>query len=244
MANDPPKFNLSQIETRWSLILQAHHGEGDSASSARSELMLRYSGAVHRYLTRVTQDADLAGDLAQEFALRFLRGDFHRADPSRGRFRDYVKVALLNLLADSRRGQKKQPRPLPGDGEELSDPSATPPDLEREFLDCWRDEVLRRAWERLSREQDQTGRPYYTVLRYRADHPDLRSHEMAEGLSASLGKAVNAGWVRQNLLRARHRFLGFVRAEVSHTLGGPTVQELDDELRDLGLSAFLRPPRD
>ena len=202
MTDEPRKPSLSQIETRWSLILKAHQGQGDSATTARSELMIRYAGAVHRYLLRVTRDPDLAGDLGQEFALRFLRGDFHRVDPKRGRFRDYVKVAILNLLTDFRRRQRKQPRPLPGDGEALPEPSDDLSELDRQFLDCWRDEILSRAWDRLQRHQDQTGRPFFTVLRFRADHPELRSHEMAARLAEPLGKTVSAGWVRQNLARS------------------------------------------
>jgi DNA-directed RNA polymerase specialized sigma24 family protein len=46
------------------------------------------------------RDPEVADDLAQEFALRFLRGDFQRADPERGRCRDYLKRALINLVHD------------------------------------------------------------------------------------------------------------------------------------------------
>ena len=234
--------NLSQIDTRWSLIVRAHQDQGAAATSARSELMVRYAGAVHKYLLGVAQDPDVAADLSQEFALRFLRGDFHRADPQRGRFRNYVKSAVLNLLVDFQRRRKLQPRPLPGDGEGLPDPSPSRPSLDPEFSDCWRDEILRCAWDRLARHQDRTGQPFFTVLRFRAENPSLRSLEMAQRLTSLLARAVTAGWVRQNLRRARERFVEFVQAEVSHSLGNPTNEELDEELKDLGLWAYCYRP--
>lgn len=241
MDNVTVKLNLSEIDTRWSLVARAHQGHGEAATSARCELMVRYAGAVHQYLLRVAQDPEVAADLAQEFALRFLRGDFHRADPRRGRFRNYVKSAVLNLLADFRRRQKHWPRPLPGDGEGLSVACAGRPAADPEFLDCWRDEILNHAWARLARHEDRTGQPFFTVLGFRAGHPALRSPEMAGRLTEILKKPVTAGWVRQTLRRARERFVEFVQDEVAHTLGDPSGEERDEELRDLGLWSYCRP---
>ena len=240
MSGDLSKASLSQIETRWSLVLEAHQGQGDSAFSAQRELVERYAGAVHRYLLRVTLDPDVAGDLAQEFALRFLRGDFHRADPRRGPFRSYVKRSVLNLVIDARRRWKHQPGPLPGDGEGLSAPAQDSLDLDQQFLGCLREEILSRAWERLARRQAQTGQPFFTVLRLRAEHPTLRSHELAAHLTELWGKEVTAGWVRQNLRRAREKFVEFIQTEVIHSLGSPTDEECDEEMRKLGLWAYCR----
>ncbi len=64
----------------------------------RDQLMCRYAGAVHRYLLKALGDSDAAAELNQEFALRFLRGDFRHGDPIRGRFRDYVKRTVQNLM--------------------------------------------------------------------------------------------------------------------------------------------------
>ncbi len=243
VPEDPAKLRLSQIDTRWSLVDRAHQGEGDVAAAARSELMIRYAGAVHHYLLRVSRDPEDAADLTQEFSLRFLRGDFRRADPKSGRFRNYVKAALLNLLADSRRKRKNQPQPLPGDGEWLADPTSATVEADAAFLECWRNEILRRAWDRLALHEDRTGQPFFTVLRFRSENPTLHSPEIAARLSAILQRSVNAGWVRQNLLRARDRFVDHVRAEVAHSLGNPSRDDLEDEMNDLGLQIYCRPER-
>ena len=236
------KSNLSNIETSWSLLFRAHRGDGDATFSAQHELVERYAGAVYRYLLRVTHDPEIAADLTQEFALRFLRGDFHKADPQRGLFRNYVKSAVLNLLTDTLRKKKKHPVPLPGDGDALSDPTQESFELEidREFLECLRDEILSRAWEQLARQQEMQGQPFHTVLRFRAENPTLRSQEMAERLSAVLGREVTSNWVRQNLRRAREKFIAFVEAEVAHSLGSISKEERNEEMRTLGLWEYCR----
>ena len=82
---------------------------------ARAALVHRYRGAIYRYLLGAVRNPDVADDLAQDFALRLVRGDFRNADPERGRFRDLVKTVLFHLIVDYQRRQKAQPRALPPD---------------------------------------------------------------------------------------------------------------------------------
>lgn len=89
-ASGPAK--LCDISTQWSLIFAAHRDHGNAAVAAQQILMERYFGAAYRYLLAIVREADSADDLAQEFALRFLRSGFQRLDPQRGRFRDYVII--------------------------------------------------------------------------------------------------------------------------------------------------------
>ena len=98
--------HLSQMSTQWTMVFQAHSGTPDEAHIAASRLMCRYAGAVHRYLLKALKDPDAADELDQEFALRFLRGDFKNSDPNRGRFRDYVKRAVQNLINDHHRRKR------------------------------------------------------------------------------------------------------------------------------------------
>src|SRR5437763_1715956 len=107
MDSDGLNERLSRIKTRWTELLQAHGDEGNRAAETRRQLLLRYHGAVYRYLLGALRDADQAEELAQDFAVRFLRGDFKRADPQRGRFRDFLKTALRNLLKNHWKAQAK-----------------------------------------------------------------------------------------------------------------------------------------
>src|SRR5262245_15733603 len=98
---------LGQISTLWTALRSAPAESPDAATTRQQLLMERYCGAVYRYLLGALRDHDAAEDLFQEFAERFLRGEFRRADPQRGRFRDYVKTALIHLVTDYYRAQRK-----------------------------------------------------------------------------------------------------------------------------------------
>jgi RNA polymerase sigma-70 factor (ECF subfamily) len=191
---------------------------------------------VRRYLLGALHDPDAADELFQEFALQFLRGGFRRADPEHGRFRNYLKSALFHLVAHYRRRQRRQPLPL---REDAADPG--PANSEQAFLRSWRDELLARAWRTLERAERPDGPPFYAVLRFRADHADLRSAEMALRLSAQLGRPLTAAGVRQALHRARERFADALLDEVLHSLDRPAEEQLEQELIDLDLLDYCRP---
>src|SRR5262245_6756508 len=110
MAADPTPDRLSQISTMWTALRRAHEGDADEERRLLAGLIERYQGAAYRYLTAATGDPDVAAELFQEFAVRFLRGDFRRASPDRGRFHDYLRTHLIN--PDSRRpGVDRQEAP-------------------------------------------------------------------------------------------------------------------------------------
>lgn len=240
MDHDSRNQRLSRISTLWSLVYQAHQGSGEGVSAAQRALLERYGGAVHRYLLGALHDPDAADELFQEFALRFLRGDFKRADRERGRFRDFVKTALFHLIVDYQKRQQKRPQPLAGAWQE---PSVAPPtvsDAERGFLESWREELLEQTWGALAQFEQKTGQPYHTVLHVRAEQPLLSSAELADQLSRQLDKSFTVPAVRQALHRAREKFADLLLNEVVHSLESPTVPQVEEELLALGLLAYCR----
>ncbi len=241
MAQDNQDDHLSHIATLWTLVYQAHGGPAEQVGEAQRQLMERYSGAVHRYLLGALRDRDAADELFQEFSLRFLRGDFKRADPELGRFRNYLKTSLFHLISDYQKRKHAQPRLLDSNVNEPADPGApSPADSERHFLESWREELMDRTWQELAEIERRTGQPRYTVLRFRADNPTMSSAEMAEKLSAQLGKRLTVDWVRQALHRAREKFTDLLLNEVAQSLQNPGVEELAQELNDLGLLAYCK----
>lgn len=228
---------LSRISTQWSVLFQAHRGAPDEVRSAQEQMAQRYCGAVYRYLLGMVHDPDVADDLAQEFALRFLRGQFHRADPNRGRFRDFVKTALRHLVADHHRRVQALPQPLP---ESFPEP-ASDANLDRQFVESWRMELLARAWVALAEHENQTGQPYHAVLRLRADQPELRSAQLADRLAAHQGRPFTTAATRQLLHRARAQFAALLLEEVRQSLTTPTAEHVNDELRELGLLDYCAP---
>ncbi len=239
MEDEP--LHLSRISTEWDLVFQAHNGPPSEITAAQTALLMRYAGAVHRYLLGTLHDPDVAAELDQEFALRFLRGDLHRADPSRGRFRDFVKRAVRNLMIDHYRRQGRRPQSLDANVPEPVAQDDGPADFEQVFLDSWRKELLAQAWKGLAHYQERTGKPYHDVLQVRVRYPDLHSPDLAERLSEKLGKAVSAGWVRQTLHLARDKFSECLLEGVAASLKTPSRAEILEELGDLGLLEHCRP---
>ena len=101
-------------------------------------MLQRYAGAVFRYLLGAVRDADAAEELSHEFAVRLLRGDFHRATPERGRFRDYLKTALINLVNDYFRNQQQRPRSLESSALDAAAAEHNELEYESDFETCWR----------------------------------------------------------------------------------------------------------
>ena len=100
---------------------------------------------------------------------------------------------------------------------------------------------MAKAWAALDRAQARTGQPFADVLRLRVQQSDLRSPQLAEELSVRLGRPVTAGWVRQNLHRARDLFVDALVIEVERSLEDPSPERLEEELEELGLLDRCRP---
>lgn len=233
--------HLSRISTLWSLVGLAQHAGGDECRTAQQKLLERYGPAIRRYVLGAVRDADVAEDLYQDFAYRFLHGDMRGIDPQRGRFRDFVKGVLFHLVADYHKKRQRLPRQLPSEHPEPA--VACEPDAEQEqaFLTNWRDELLARTWAALAAVDEVNGQSFHTVLRFRAEHPELRSDAMAEQLSRPLGKTLTASGIRKTLERARDRFADLLLDEIAQGLSNPTVENLEEELVDLNLLEHCRP---
>jgi hypothetical protein len=232
--------NLNNLSTNWTLVFQAYSDDPDAAAIAARQLMCRYAGAVHRYLLKALDDADAAEELDQEFASRFLRGDFRNCDPMNGRFRDFVKRALQTLINDHY--QRKRPTIAPA-----SHAPALPAvriggsQFDQEFLASWRNDLLERAWNGLVELEKNTGQPYYSVLRSKFKYPDLQSAELAGKLTTALKRSFSAGAVRQILQHAREKYVDYLLTEVRASLLDPTRDDLEQELIDLDLMHYCRP---
>jgi RNA polymerase sigma-70 factor (ECF subfamily) len=224
---------LSRISTQWTMVFGAHGEGGDASALAQRVLLERYGGAVFRYLTGAVRDADTAEELAQEFALRFLRGDFRRAQPEKGRFRNYLKTALVHLVTDYHRARQAAPRPL---APEVAAPSVPEADDESSFLASWRAELLDKTWNAL----EGYNPTYKAALALRVQEPDMPSAQMAEQLTTQLGKPIAAALVRKALQRAHEKFADLLVDEVAGSLETVTPEELEQELNALDLLRFCR----
>ena len=231
---------ISQVTTKWTEIFAAHGLDSNSqhVSSAQQNVLKKYGKCVFRYLLGATRSADVAEELAQEFAFRFIRGDLSKADPSKGRFRDYLRVVLRNLVNDYFRNRTNAL-----DISQVIQTHNNSPfeELESAFRLSWREEIMDSAWSSLKAEEQQKRNCFYTVLRFRAENPKMKSMDMAAEISERLGRTVTAEWVRQKLHRARQRYGHFILTEVRKTISpAEDLEQLHDELADLQLLELLQ----
>ena len=242
MERDDLDQRLSRISTVWTEVLRAHGGPEDAQAEGRRALLERYQKAIYRYLLGALRDPDAADELFQEFALYFLRGRFRHADPGRGRFRDYVKTSLIRLVGNFRQRRHAAPQQLNSNIAELAAVSQDLSHLDQEFTDNWLQDLLAHTWSALEEVQRQTGQPFYAVLQFRTQHPDMPSGEMAKQLTAELKpeRAFTDTGIRKTLQRARENFEDLLLDEIARSLEHATQEQLEEELIDLGLQRYCR----
>lgn len=171
--------------------------------------------------------------------MRFLRGDFKSVVPEKGRFRDFLKRTLSNLVNDHFRKQKAEQNRIQAS---VKTDSQTDEEVHSDAFDQdWVLEILRRTWEALEVRQQENSSNYYNVLRARAESPELNSQQLCEKLASTLpDQSINDAWVRQNLSRARKVFATLLRTEVAKTLKDDRTESVDQELSDLGLLKYCQ----
>jgi hypothetical protein len=122
------------------------------------------------------------------------------------------------------------------DAPEPAAPRADSADSEHDFLNSWREELLERTWKVLA----EVNPPYHAVLRLRVENAEMPSPQMAEQLTAQLGKALTAAWVRKTLQRAHDKYADLLLEEVAHSLPVATPEVLRQELQELDLLKYCR----
>jgi len=231
---------LSQIETLWSVVRQAHRTDASDARDAQRKLLEQYGKAIRRYLNTKLRDPAAADEVFQDFAIKFVRGDFHGVTPEKGRFRTFIRTVLFRQVADYYRARKRR-----GDVQldvNLIEPVADSDDDQRdeEFVEVWRDEMLKKAWDLLYDLEKSSGKPWYTVLQLRVKNPTMRSAQLAEAVGEHLEKGISSANVRVLLHRAREKFSVLLIETVSSSLNSTSPDEIEEELAELHLLEYCR----
>ena len=238
------ELNLSDISTQWSKVLCAGQG-ADDAKAARNALLLRYYQVVLRLLRAQLRDEYAADQVCSNFAVRVLEADrfLQGVDPRRGRFRDYLKAVLRHMVADYHRERQRDGKKREELTEGNNEPAVLDSSREEEnqrFLSCWRQELVNRALAGLEQAERRTGQPYAVLLRLQGQHPDLRSPQLAERLTAQLKRPFTAAGIRQLTHRGRELLGDLLVAEVARSLQVDAgdlegAAQVEQELIDLSL---------
>jgi RNA polymerase sigma-70 factor (ECF subfamily) len=208
------------------------------ARESLDELCNAYWYPLYAYIRRRGYGPEEARDLTQDFFVRALEKNLlAEADPSRGRFRSFLRAVCAHFLAN--RHDHEQAKKRGGGRTVLSIDAAdaegryaldladelTP---ERIFDRSWALTLLGRVLDRLGREYDEAGKAAtFEVLRgMLAGDADSLSYA---AVAARLGTTEGAARVAAHRLRRRYGEL--LRQEIASTLAEPA--EVDDEIRDL-----------
>lgn len=220
-------------------MFQAHGDKDDAAvRAAQSAVMERYSGAVYRYLRRVLGSEEAADEVFQEFALKFIRGGYRNADPGTGRFRDYLKMSILNLVTDYRRRHARRRQHEYSAVDDVADEN----DFDVTFGKSVSEELIGRVWEALQQFENESGQVYYTTLKQRARQHACSSRELAAIVGKQLKppRTISATAIRKTLQRSREKFAELLVLEVRHLIGCSDFDKVEQELIDLGLHEYCR----
>ena len=240
MGNESGDENarLSRIETRWSVVRQAHDSDRELATSAKHDLISLYGGAIRSYLGGAVRNDDLAGDLYQDFVVKFLKGDFKNLSPDRGRFRSFVKTVLFRMVAQYFRDQSKA-KVVDVDVSAV-EKDAYSDKQEEEFVSVWRDEVLNRTWKKLAESEMAGGSKHHTVLLAKVENPLANGDELATIIGEAIGKEISGANARVMVHRSREKFAMLMIEDVSESLDNPVREAVEQELIELGLMEYCR----
>lgn len=195
---------------------------------------------LYAYVRRSGHSHEESADLTQEFFAHLIgKGLLTRADPERGRLRNFLLTALQRFLRDEWRAQNRQKRG--GGGVILSIDEATAEGLyarEPSHMDT-PEKLYHRRWAltllelTLSGLRDdyaqQNKGELFDVLK-----PALTEEPDAESATASGAKlGLTPGAVRVAVTRLRARYRQRLLAEVAASMDVQTEVEVDEEIAAL-----------
>ncbi len=238
MKSDEFKPRIDQIETQWSMVRQAAHSLA-SADDARRALVMRYASSIRAYVLAMTKSEQDADELSQDVIVRILNGDFGGADREKGRFRDFLKVAVRNMVRNHwAKSNRRKTADL--DLGEFDTPDENPEEVDP-WISGWRNNLLELTWAALAKyEEDHAGRIPFTILKLRSEFPAASSTELAGKLSKRVGREFRADTTRQQLRRARLRFAEFLVEEIANGIEDPQPERIQEELICLELYEHIR----
>jgi RNA polymerase sigma-70 factor (ECF subfamily) len=239
MSSDSPSGDAPRIfpPTRWSLVLAATRKDAPESATALEAICRAYWFPLYAYVRRCGQPPHDAQDLTQEFFRRLLEKRLlDSADPSKGKLRTFLIVALKHFMhnewrraSTERRGGGRAHLQFDTDFAEsrfAADTTSLAPD--ETFDQQWALTSLDLTVNRLRAEFTAAGKP--------ADFEALKNCLMADRGAidyAAVAKQLcgNEGAARVAVHRLRKRFREIYREEISQTLA--EGEDLDAELRHL-----------
>jgi DNA-directed RNA polymerase specialized sigma24 family protein len=229
-AGGRPNFRTTQ----WGLVATASAAEG---TTALEELYRLYCFPVYSFIRRRGYGRQDAQDLTQDFFVHLLeKGTLGRANPQRGRFRNFLLGSLEYFLANSaeracagKRGGGCQWVFLDDETTEDRHQLAAPEGMtaEKLFDARWAVALIEATFVRLRAELESEGKGHL----FDALQGFLLGREAASYQQVANALSLSLGTVKTAIHRLRGRYRELLREEVARTVIAPT--EVDEELRYL-----------
>ena len=219
--------------TRWTRILAVQHDPAERAQALR-ELLGVYWRPLYAFGRMKGLGAVEAEDAVQAFVVHLLERDpLLSLDPTRGRFRSYLRTSFKNFLANRRATERAAKR----GGGKIHIPidtglverrlAASDVDPEEMFMNEWARSAMAQALSMLDEEfhTEQRAGPWELIRDY------FNAKELPPYSLVAAEYGMSTAQVKSLLHRARARFRAILRQVISETLPDPLdEQAIDDEL--------------
>jgi RNA polymerase sigma factor (sigma-70 family) len=239
---------MSFPATRLSVVEKTRSGDEETRRVALATIIEAYWKPAYKYLrVKWSLGPDEAADLTQEFFATALEKDvIEKYEPSRARFRTYLRLCLDGFAGNARKAERRLKRgggvtlvPLDFDtaeGEIRSHEPAVTADVDELFYREWVRALMERSVAELKRAAEHAGRPvmFEVFARY-----DLHDDGETRPTYAEIGKALGLtlATVTNHLAAMRRQFRAIIlerlrdltsseaewEAEAARLLGGRPV---------------------
>jgi RNA polymerase sigma factor (sigma-70 family) len=212
---------MSFPATRLSVVERTRSGDEETRRIALASIIDAYWKPAYKYLrVKWSLDPDAAADLTQEFFASSLEKDVvERYEPSRARFRTYLRMCVDGLASNARKAERRLKRgggvtivPLDfetAEGEIATHEPAVAADVDELFYREWVRALLERSVADLKRAADDAGRPAMFEVFARYDLLDDRDTRPTYAeIARDLG--LTAATVTNHLAAMRRQFRAIV----------------------------------
>lgn len=159
--------------TCWSAIVNSQASDEECKRLILDELFRKYWKPVYSYIRRKRYDNEKAKDLTQGFFTEIVWGRdlIQSANPTKGRFRNFLLTALEHYLTDSYR-YDHSPKRMPSkeifssdteDAYELAD-TEEEVDAEEAFNRVWLLDLLQQSIAEVQKDMEEEGMSKYWIL--------------------------------------------------------------------------------